>query len=108
MGTSFARTVALQTGKMALLKGSKVPSAVSSMFTPDYTSGGIELRDCFKTIETSNGLVNIPTPFSSSCLNSVEITIIVFMALVYVTGVPLLISLLWKLYQTDYLCSYRA
>ena len=34
--TSFAWTVALQTGKMALLKGSKVPSAVSSMFTPGF------------------------------------------------------------------------
>ena len=49
--TSFARTIALQTGKMALIKATTVPTAVSSLFTPDYTNvENIQNRECFKEL----------------------------------------------------------
>ena len=85
-----------------MLKIFKIENASRNYFTKYnfYMSHNDESFCESKKITELNGeLINIPTPFSSSCLNSVEICMIVFMALVYATGLPLLISLLWKLYQ---------
>lgn len=121
--TCFARTVALQTGRWALLQGDpdSVPKIVLSKLAPNYMDEDmINTRSCLKTINH----VNIPTPFNKSCLNDVEIgiesqmiksiwlikydsydwsiiiqckAIIVLFSLVYVTGIPLLLYFLVKL-----------
>ena len=72
--TCFARTVALQTGRWALLQGDpdSVPKIVLSKLAPNYMDEDmINTRSCLKTINH----VNIPTPFNKSCLNDVEIGI---------------------------------
>ena len=72
--TCFARTVALQTGRWALLQGDpdSVPKIVLSKLAPNYMDDDmINTRSCLKTINH----VNIPTPFNKSCLNDVEIGI---------------------------------
>ena len=70
----FARTVALQTGRWALLQGDldSVPKIVLSKLAPNYMDEDmINTRSCLKTINH----INIPTPFNKSCLNDVEIGI---------------------------------
>jgi len=105
--TCFARTVALQTGRWALLQGDpdSVPEIVLSKLAPNYMDEDmINTRSCLKTINR----VNFPTPFNKSCLNDVEIAIIVLFSLVYLTGIPLLFYFLVKLSKSGYLCSYTA
>ena len=70
--TCFARTVALQTGRWALLHDDpdSVPGIVLTKLAPNYMDEEmINTRSCLETINH----VNIPTPFNKSCLNDVEI-----------------------------------
>jgi len=80
----FSRTVALQVGKMALLNSAKkATKSTMKYFTPNYKNpADIFNRNCMETYENVDGeLRNRPSPFNTSCLNSVEVGLLVMVCL---------------------------
>jgi len=92
----FARTVALQVGKMSILSGKHATHSTMKYFTPDYRRlENVIGRNCMTTLEGPDGFYNSPTPFESSCLNSVEYAMIVMFGLCY-SGIFLLFFYVYK------------
>ena len=98
----FARTVALQTGRLAVMSGSKISPVVRKDFTPNYPNyEDVVGRACMETILNEDGaFVNTPKyetrkililiifrPFNGSCLNGIEIGIIVIFGLTLFIGI---------------------
>jgi len=97
----FSRTVALQVGKMALLNSAKkATKATMKYFTPNYKNpADIFNRNCMETYENMDGeLRNRPSPINMSCLNSVEVGLLVMVCLCYL-GFFLLVLYLIKYYR---------
>jgi len=58
----FARTVALQVAKLAILNGKSATKETMKYFTPDYrTFEGIYNRNCMTTVNGTEGYSNIAT-----------------------------------------------
>lgn len=58
----FARTVALQVGKMSVLNGKHATKSTIRYFTPDYrTFDGVFERNCMKTLQSEDGYYNKAT-----------------------------------------------